>query len=168
MYWKISTVFTLLIHLVYATIGIVPHDVNIIENNKNRIEDNIQFRLPNSTIPTSYTITLETWIHDNNNFRFHGHVNIQVSFEQNITEIVLHARQLNIIDASLSYLSQNLLFNINQNETTDFLTLTLTNPDITILENTVGALSIEYEGYLRNDSSGFYQTSYNNDVGEIM
>lgn len=122
----------------------------------------INYRLPNNTIPENYTISLRSWIYEGN-FSFTGIVTIDLLALESSNFITVHQDGLTIGDIQLS--SNNIFIPIEQfehNDTLDFLTIPVTedlNPGQRY------TLRIEYNGTLRDDDLGFYRSSYVNDSG---
>lgn len=123
------------------------------------------YRLPNTTRPNSYDVTLRTWVHEEN-FAFTGNVRIHITAVENTTSITLHHRYLTIEDIRLLSSDANSIspqvVSYSYNVTFEFLTAivseALTPGEIYILE-------IDFTGTLRTDDGGFYRSSYLNDEG---
>lgn len=125
------------------------------------------FRLPNNTEPISYDIRLSTDIH-RGNFGFQGEVRINIRAVEATNSITLHSRQTVITLISLfnpngTVFEENLRF-IYDSEV-EFLVILVNrgleaDQEITVL--------IQYLGFLSNDLTGFFRTSYNNaETGEV-
>lgn len=123
------------------------------------------FRLPNTSIPTQYTLYLDTNVHLNN-FQYSGTVQIQLTTLVDTNQIVLHSTG-NVIN--------NLqLFNTNQleialhdyfhDEEKEFLVINTRAP---LPANTNYRLLIEFSNEHRNSLTGFYRTSYRAEDGTI-
>lgn len=115
------------------------------------------YRLPNTTKPNSYDVSLRTWIHEGN-FQFNGSVRIDISIEEATNSITLHHRYLTVGDVrlwsgetSIPILSQS------YNATLEFFTVSVQD---TLLPGEAYTLDIDYSGTLRNDEAGFYRSSY--------
>jgi aminopeptidase N len=125
----------------------------------------LNYRLPNNTIPRHYDIHLETDIHLAN-FGFSGEVTITIEALQNTNVIVLHIRQLSIFKVDLfdndsNPLQTNIQFTV-QNSTEMLIIHNITQLNI----NQRYKLKISYVGYLRTDDAGFYRSSYIDNNGE--
>lgn len=123
---------------------------------------NINFRLPNNTIPEHYIISLRTWIHEGN-FTFTGIVTIDVRPTEPTDFITVHQEGFAIGDIQLS--SEDGLIPIEPfeyNATLDFLTIPTS---VNLNPRQRYSLRIEYSGTLRDDDLGFYRSSYVNDAG---
>lgn len=150
--------YLLVILLIYVNIR---ESRSIVEENK----DGIEYRLPNNTRPESYEITLVTNV-DKNEFSFSGIVVIDIRVLEASSNIILHARQLNIQFVQLTTKNRTLipLNDFSYDRTTEFLII---STQTELRKDTNFILTIEYIGELRNDQHGFYRTSYLNREGQI-
>lgn len=126
------------------------------------------YRLPNTSIPLSYDITLKTDI-DKGIFNFSGQVKIHVRIElDNTQEIVLHYRQINITNVDIKHTNGTLIqANIVSEKISshEFLVIPLPYEFMSTDEFIV---EISYLGFLRDDSGGFYYGNYTNANGNLV
>lgn len=123
---------------------------------------NINFRLPNNTVPEHYNISLRTWIHEGN-FTFTGIVTIDIRPTEPTDFITIHQDGFIIGDIRLT--TDDGLIPIGTfevNSTLDFLTIPTS---VNLNPRQRYSLRIEYTGTLRDDDLGFYRSSYVNDTG---
>lgn len=128
--------------------------------------DGFDYRLPNTTKPELYTISIETRI-DQNNFNFNGLVRIIIVALETTNEIILHHRDLTIENVILSRLDVSQPISIGDhfyNETTQFLTIPLAEGE-SLLEGERYLIEIAYAGILSNANNGFYRSSYTDASG---
>lgn len=125
----------------------------------------INFRLPNTTRPESYDLTIETRV-DADDFSFYGIVSIDIFVIESTTSIILHQLQTAVDEIQLES-DGNAIFieRYSYNETLQFLTISVL--EALVIGNRY-TLQIKYNGTLREDYLGFYRTSYLNDNGTIM
>lgn len=129
---------------------------------------NAWYRLPTNTIPESYDITLTTNIH-NGVKEFEGIVKIvlQTSELDQNNNITLHQRNLTIGEITLSKLSDGSVITTTEKDY-DPVTEKLAIHTQNFLEkNTRYILTIKYNGVLRADEHGFYESWYKNENGQI-
>lgn len=120
------------------------------------------YRLPNTTLPNSYDVTLRTWVHAEN-FQFNGSVRINISIEESTNSITLHHRYLTIRDVRLwSGETRIPILSYSYNATFEFFTVFV---DETLALGETYILDIDYSGTLRTDDAGFYRSSYIADDG---
>lgn len=123
---------------------------------------NINFRLPNNTVPENYNISLRTWINEGN-FTFTGIVTIDVRPTEPTDFITVHQEGFNIGDIRLFSEDGDIPIEpAEYNETLDFLTIPTS---VNLNPRQRYSLRIEYTGTLRDDDLGFYRSSYVNDSG---
>lgn len=125
------------------------------------------YRLPNSTHPTAYDLSLFTRI-DLLDFSFRGIVKINIVVDYTTREIILHARKLSISSVQLVRFSSDVPFPVALLPTvydseTEFLKVA-TN-DVTLNSGDQLLLEIAYNGTLRTDQTGLYRSSYINEDG---
>ncbi|XP_073817390.1 aminopeptidase N [Musca autumnalis] len=127
--------------------------------------DDLDYRLPNNTVPTHYNVELTTNVHDGTR-KFTGIVKIDVTIVQATRSLVMHARQLTILSAKIqtgTSASEDL--DVSYEEEREFLTLTRrTAVDFTA--GTQWTVTLEYEGELRLDNGGFYLSTFTDDDGK--
>uniref|UniRef100_A0A182QHL7 Aminopeptidase n=1 Tax=Anopheles farauti TaxID=69004 RepID=A0A182QHL7_9DIPT len=124
------------------------------------------FRLPNSTVPTHYTLRLDTDI-DRGIFDYTGNVQIRINVVETTDQIVLHSKR-NVISnlqlrngAGLKVPVKNFEFD----EEKEFLVIYLG----AALQANSGSYTLEIDftnSIDRNDQAGFYRSSYEDDQGE--
>lgn len=120
------------------------------------------YRLPNTTTPNAYDVTLRTWVHEEN-FQFNGSVRIDISIEEPTNTITLHHRYLTIGDVRLWFGETSIpILSYSYNTTFEFFTVSV--QEALILGESY-VLDIDYSGTLRNDEAGFYRSSYIADDG---
>lgn len=137
-------------------------------------EVELGYRLQNDTEPIRYDITLTTHIHlgpeatDDERFAFTGVVLIHLLATGEATSIVIHQRQLRILNAQLTKdINEDPLQDwdeeqIEYNTQFEQLVFNLENP---LVANEVYTLQIEYSGTLRGNQAGFYRSSYVDEAG---
>jgi len=122
----------------------------------------VNFRLPNTTRPESYDLTIRTRI-DEEDFSFSGSVKIDLLVIEATTLIVLHQLYQNVEEIQLE--SDGHAVPIEQyihDATLQFLNITVVEA---LRIGNRYTLDIKYNGILREDYLGFYRTSYLNDDG---
>lgn len=134
-----------------------------IEQNRLQIAyDDVNYRLPNTSHPVSYDLTIWSRV-DLGEFNFSGNVRITIVVDEMTHEIVLHARQLNIVNIKLGKYHGTNLVNLElcpfaYDNVPEFLKIR-TNSSILNRGDRL-LLNIDYIGVLRNDRGGFYRSSY--------
>lgn len=125
----------------------------------------VNFRLPNTTRPESYDLTIRTRV-DVDDFSFYGIVKIDIFVIESTTSIVLHQLHSSIDEIQLES-DGNAIFieRYLYNATLQFLTISVLEP---LRIGNRYTLQIKYNGTLREDYLGFYKTSYLNDNGVRM
>jgi Peptidase M1 N-terminal domain len=115
-------------------------------------------RLPKTSVPLNYEITLTTNVHNNGERAFNGVMKIEVEIKENTNVITLHNRglkvdSLKLLTESGSEISQTQRFETDK----DFMHL-----DVARQLNVGEKYSIEinYNGLLQLDMRGFYRSSY--------
>lgn len=119
------------------------------------------YRLPSNTVPETYDITLWTNIHRGVK-GFNGTVEIGLRTLQDTRNITIHKRYTNIHQVDLwrknsSHLSPEIIDNIVYDIGTEKLTILTKN---ILPNNTKYLLKITYNGTLRTDEEGFYESYY--------
>lgn len=140
-----------------------------LENPNQRVvplADDLNYRLPNETVPVEYDITLTTNVHTGDT-HFTGVVAITVSVLTKTEKIVIHARQLENFTATAQQLNvENAevhTLNVTYEDEREFLTLY--KEGLELPEDTTWLVTINYEGNLRTDNGGFYLSTYTDDEG---
>lgn len=129
--------------------------------------DVINYRLPNETKPLKYDVHLTTDIHRGIS-DFTGVVKIDIEVINRTSSIVLHVRQLTIVNVTLYESGSNPLKEIPKlsfgvRDDSEFLQV------LTIGELLAGdkvLVVINYIGQLRDDNKGFYRSSYTDKDGK--
>lgn len=136
------------------------HLTDLVELKNNTLQSNISFRLPENIIPDLYIIEVKTYLEDD--FHFEGRVNIRFYCFNDTSEIILHAKDLNISESEVI---------LSENGTGDvieisehwyhidnwFYIIKLANP---ILAGQTYLLDIPYCAYLRETLHGYYKSNY--------
>lgn len=125
------------------------------------------YRLPTHTYPETYDLSIQTRV-DLNKFDFRGLVKIGIVVNQTTREIVLHARQLTISQVNLFRVRGNAVDTVNiqshvYDEIREFIRIQTNGVDLNAGDRL--QLSIAYNGSLREDTFGFYKSSYSNSDG---
>lgn len=122
----------------------------------------VNFRLPNTTRPESYDLTIRTRV-DEDDFAFYGIVKIDILVIESTSSIVLHQLYQNVEEIKIESDGQAVL--IDQyiyDATLQFLNITVAEQ---LQSGNRYTLDIKYSSILREDYLGFYRTSYLNDDG---
>ncbi|XP_059049701.1 membrane alanyl aminopeptidase-like [Achroia grisella] len=138
---------------------------------------NPAYRLPTSTKPHHYVLTLEPYFENapdgQNNFTFNGNVNINLEVtEEDVTEIVLHCKDMTIHEASVETEdAEGLSWSSRDSPDTealfcdpvyDFLRI---NPSIPLLQGRNYTATVKFTGNIQTGMSGFYRSFYNDTSG---
>ncbi|XP_026755766.2 membrane alanyl aminopeptidase-like isoform X2 [Galleria mellonella] len=147
----------------------------------NELLRNPAYRLPTTTRPLHYKVTLDPYFDDaptpEENFTFKGTVVIDLEATQdNVTQIVLHCKNMTIHDVSI----------INNNESSFVEIVTSNNQDSSDIEeficdpvydflridltkslqlDTVYSINLSFTGHIQTGMSGFYRSFYNDTSG---
>lgn len=152
-----------------ATIGYLPPE--FAERSSSRIAEkeagidynaraDINYRLPNNTEPIHYDIELTTNVH-NGTKNFTGKVQISLTVTEDTRTIVMHARQLDGFQASITNGSGfEYALEHSYEKDREFLQLTPQLESLNFNKGTNWTLSITYKGVLRTDGAGFHILSY--------
>lgn len=125
------------------------------------------YRLPSNSVPESYNITLTTRIHEGRK-EFSGTVEIGLRTILDSTNITIHQRRLTITKVELWRRNNATILEPIKNLTFDSVTekyTILTNHVLPL--NTSYTLKIAYNGTLRQDEAGFYESWYVNENRQI-
>lgn len=130
-------------------------------------ESELNYRLPNSTHPETYDLSLWTRV-DAEDFEFRGLVKIAIVVDEPTRDILLHQRQLVIVNITLSKLSGSDQLNVpilpyTYENVREFLNITTNGTDLNVGDRLI--LEINYIGSLRDRLEGFFKTSYTNGHG---
>lgn len=168
------THIVVLAHIVAFAAAAVPpirELASVEENSLNTYQNNnnVNYRLPNTSHPVNYELAIESRV-DLGEFEFKGNVKIVIVVDQMTQEIVLHARQLNILNVTLGRFRGRTLVNLKidpfeYDNVPEFLKIR-TNLS-TLNQGDRLLLNIDYVGALRNDRGGFYRSSYVNSNGVL-
>lgn len=122
-----------------------------------------QFRLPNSTHPVAYHLSIVTRV-DKDIFDFSGNVKIFILVDQPTREIVLHAKQLTIANVTLTKVANDAADDIvdllppTYDDTADFMRISTNN--IELVGGDSLTLEIGFNGVLATSTEGFFRSSY--------
>lgn len=128
--------------------------------------DDINYRLPRTTKPLHYDLSIETNFNSPNPQiprTISGTVAIDlVATEENVNEIVLHSSELSITALTLTYNGQNVdinEFELDSPNDENFLRVTLTQGFLEFNgEEAVYVLTILFEAPMRTDMYGIYES----------
>lgn len=130
--------------------------------------DDDPYRLPNTVLPESYTVTITV----EENFAvegvFTGSVSIDLNVIEDVEEIILHARFLELDEEKVQLTCGNTtnLFDSLGNET-DYHKISVKARNV-LPKGTSCTLKFEdFKGQLQDDMNGFYRSWYENENGEI-
>lgn len=128
-------------------------------------DENISYRLKNNTRPLHYDIFISTDIHIPQ-FGFQGIVAIQLVVLEDSQQIVLNYKQLTInaiqlFDSNDLLIQSNVPFNLLEAQE-----LLVINPQVQLLAGQIFRVQINYNGTLRSDDYGFFQSSYVHESGK--
>jgi hypothetical protein len=134
------------------------NNVQIFNSIRKALTEFDSIRLPTSSIPFSYDITLDARNIQTGERRFDGTVKIDIQILEATYTITLHSRELEVdsirvIDA----LSQNVFSGFDLEASKHFIHITTTRP-LQIDERLT--VEIAYYGNLQLNMAGFYQSSY--------
>lgn len=137
-----------------------------------------EYRLPDNTKPISYKVHLKTDVHIldeaiRETFRFTGHVEIKIAPQIDTDFIRIHSRKINITGTPSLTTEAGTPVELADgapeiDEKHDFLTFKLRDPNTPLLPSVVYVLSLDYEGWLRDDNQGFYYSFYINNEGKSV
>lgn len=140
-----------------------PFETRSVGDYEFRIDQN-RYRLPNTTVPETYDISLITRI-DQAQFDFLGTVKINIFVVNTTRQVTVHTRQLTINNVQL-FDNTNRKVDLlpwYYNKVTEHLTIPTRNIDL--VQGKRYRLEIDYAGILRTDNAGFYRSSYINSMG---
>ncbi|KAI4460016.1 protease m1 zinc metalloprotease [Holotrichia oblita] len=124
-------------------------------------EDDLNYRLPNDTIPISYDVTLEPTFDPD--FNFSGIVIILVRVIEATDVITLHGNDIEILPGTTSVTSQTVIgVELADGEpeldaTLHFIKISLNTE---VQPGTVLRVYMEYTGILNEENTGFYKARY--------
>lgn len=130
---------------------------NPITRNITRFDEvDLSWRLPKAIYPISYYVELETSALDENNRDYSGTVIIHVDVRETTKKIVLHSKELNVLDVLLidneEFIDELIYYS---DETRDFFIIE-TLEDIRVGDDLL--VLIEFTGNFNSD--GFYRSDY--------
>lgn len=129
--------------------------------------DPLDYRLPNTTKPIQYLIWISLAIHQGE-FGFNGRETILIEAMETTSEIVLHFKDLAIQSAFLFDEARNLI-QANVPQLKDHAReLIIFTPDEPLVKGQRYQLFLTFSGLLREDSKGFYRTSYVDNDGKTF
>jgi hypothetical protein len=127
----------------------------------------IDYRLPANLKPFSYDIKIKPYIgpfetYGNKSFTFDGQVNISFTCLNETKEIVMHSKDLTILETKL-FANDTKELSINKNlkydEIREFLSIEMSSH---CEKNANYTLHIKYIGLISDSLAGFYRSSYTN------
>lgn len=125
-------------------------NVNVIRN-----KANVNYRLPNDTVPLHYDLTLETDL-DN----FNGSVKITIFAKENTNTVTLHAQNLEVIDLIVTNSNDEeiTIKEIEIQEDVNFFVIHLVK---NLIQDEIYYLNFrQFRGKLATDNDGFYLALY--------
>ena len=126
---------------------------------------NINYRLPTNLKPFQYEIKIKPYLgtfefYGNKSFTFDGHVNISFTCLNLTDKIVIHTKDLTILETKLfTNKTKEILINKNlkYDEIREFLTIEMNTQ---CEKNANYTLQISYIGLISDSLAGFYRSSY--------
>ena len=121
--------------------------------------------MPKNIDPFLYELQIrpfigETKLYGNESFTFRGQVSISFTTREFTNKIVLHSKNLEIKNYSISIANESIsITQIYKDEKTDFLTF---STDLFLESGMNYTLKIEFNGIISNKLYGFYKSSYLN------
>jgi aminopeptidase N len=136
------------------------------KNDNQKVEPVLDYRLPRNLKPLSYELLIRPYFNVTSKpDYYHGNVYIKFKCVKQTSKIVLHMTRNLVIDNSslefTSYLHNDLMlrqFDWDYDSKLQFLKIDL-KKDL-LKENQYYSIRIGFKGYLRDDNSGFYRSSY--------
>lgn len=127
--------------------------------------DEDSFRLPTSSVPIRYDLTLTTNVHLANGQRaFSGNVKIEIEIKENSNLITLHNRGLSIQSVKLTDDDgEEVEITFTPEAEKDFLHIQSPDHPLQAVEHYT--IEIAFTGQLQTGTSGFYRSSYNPGTG---
>lgn len=151
LFWdQISTVILLLLFVGQQTEGI-------------DAQQDLDYRLPKTVIPSSYEILLMPELKDD--FKFEGRVHINATVRESTNTIILHHEKMEILKLTVTRDKESQeIANTSYNNVTEKYEITLRNE---LIPGTTVSINIAYRGNLRDDMVGFYRSSYFDSKGTL-
>lgn len=127
----------------------------------NAKSDKLDVRLPRSIQPNSYHLKIVPFIFENN-FTFHGEVDIIVKVIEDTSNITLHIDDIRYEDSSISVvsLSNDFKIGIERIENDSLRQFLVIHLEEELVKNKLYKLHIKYSGVLNDILQGFYRSSY--------
>lgn len=125
-------------------------------NFKNR--NVLLFRLPDTTQPNWYDLTIITNLEDE--FDFKGTVVIRVHVLSATREIILHSKDLDITGLELTRFPEQTAYSTTHSLNLEDQLLIINTAEQTLLPGTAFKLTIQFSGKLNDEMIGFYRSSY--------
>jgi aminopeptidase N len=126
--------------------------------------DDGSLRLPKTSVPLNYEITLTTNVHNNGQRSFRGVVKIEIEIKENTNVLTLHNRGLEVQSAKLQTEDGSVvIIQIGEDKAKEFLLITSSREELKAGERYT--LEVIYSGFLQTGTSGFYRSSYR--VGSV-
>lgn len=133
------------------------------EGNSIDKQQDLDYRLPKTLVPSSYEILLMPELKDD--FKFEGRVHINASVRESTNTITLHHRKMEILKLTVICDKElQEITNTSYNNITEKYEITLKNK---LIPETNVSINIAYRGNLRNDMIGFYRSSYFDSKGTL-
>lgn len=115
-------------------------------------------RLPRTSIPLSYDLSLNTKVHVNQR-GFSGNVKISIEITETTNLITLHNRGLTVKSVNLTAEDKSEILQTHRFDVeNDFMIIEVGSGELLAGEKV--SVEIVYSGYLQLDSTGFYRSSY--------
>lgn len=126
------------------------------EGNRTDAQQDLDYRLPKTVIPSSYEILLMPKLKDD--FKFEGRVHINATIQKLTNTITLHYKKIEILKLTITCNKElQEITNTTYNNITEKYEITLKND---LIAETKVSINIAYRGNLRDDMIGFYRSSY--------
>lgn len=126
--------------------------------------DDLDYRLPNTTMPIHYDIFISTGIHQDER-NFSGKVDILIEAINDTDEIVIHYRESTITKVGLFDESHDLIQDDVPFSSEDDVEFLIIKPETPLTQGKKYTLEITYLGDLRDNNVGFYRSTYTNAAG---
>ncbi|XP_061390812.1 thyrotropin-releasing hormone-degrading ectoenzyme-like [Musca vetustissima] len=133
------------------------------------------YRLPSAVKPDHYHLKLITYLEESNNFTFSGKVSIEFEVLEETSNITLHVRNLTVDKEQIALHNipgdvdvNNFNFCLQNIETIpehDYYIIQLCEP---LSSGQRYNLTLSFEGILNDDLTGYYRSSYVNEMNETQ
>ncbi|CAF0852077.1 unnamed protein product [Brachionus calyciflorus] len=149
-----------------------PTEISSTEFTTTFIPTPLNYRLPTNLKPTYYDLTIQPFFKANTEpFDYNGTVSIDFVCEQNTNQLVLHMKDLDVYNSTLTLSAINDTifttkknFKWTYNNNTHFFVIDLERESFRA--NFSYRFSVKFKGYITNDQLGFYKSSYVNNNGQ--